>query len=60
MSRPTKASSSARFDARGEAKRARPRFRPPANICSIEITRGLTGGRVVMHYAEVEEDVGIG
>lgn len=42
-----------------EARRARPRFRPPANICSIKIRRALTGVRLLMHYADVE-DAGLG
>jgi hypothetical protein len=55
----------ARLDAHGalektvEARRARPRFRPPANICSIKIRRALTGVRLLMHYADVE-DAGLG
>jgi hypothetical protein len=50
-----------RFGAHGSlektvaARRARPSFRPPANICSIKIRRALTGVRLLMHYAEVED-----
>jgi hypothetical protein len=54
-----------RLDAHGslektvEARRARPSFRPPANICSIKIRRALTGVRLLVHYADVE-DTGLG
>jgi hypothetical protein len=42
-----------------EATRARPSFRALANICSIKIRRALTGVRLLMHYADVE-DAGLG